>query len=416
MHGSKILLACLAFVVSLRSAPAEVAGDWPQFLGPQRRGVSEEAVKLVEKFPETGPKVLWKQALGAGFAGPVVSGETVFVFHRLGSEAHLLALAATTGKLQWDFAYATDYRDSFGFDAGPRACPTVAGDAVFLYGAEGKIHAVERATGKLRWMRDAVAEFGSEQGFFGRAGAPLVLGDRVIVHPGGEDAAVVALDVLTGQTLWKAGKQAAGYASPILWQSERGPCIVSLLREGLLGLAPQDGSVMFETHYRSSMEASVNAATPVVIDDTQFFTTACYNTGAALWKLSATGLEPVWKAVGKLEGHYATPIFVNDVLYGMHGRQDTGGGMELRCIEVATGNLKWKSTKLPASEILSADGKLLIVTEDGELILATQSPEKWSVLDRGQILSAGHRSPPALAQGVLYARDKQKLVAVKLTP
>ena len=135
-----------------------------------------------------------------------------------------------------------------------------------------------------------------------------------------------------------------------------------------------------------------------------------------LWKLSEASLAPVWKGVGKLDGHYATPIFSQGMLFGMHGRQDSGPGMELRCIEAATGDLKWKSSRLPAAEIIAADGKFVIVTEDGELILAVQSPTEWKVLDRGQILSAGHRSPPALAQGVLYARDKQKLVAVPLTP
>lgn len=401
----------LLLLVHLSAAEA----DWPQFLGPERTGSTSDPTPLLEKFPDTGPTVLWKYSLGTGFAGPIVSQGTVFIFHRLGGEAHLQALVAQTGVKQWDFTYATDYQDSFGFDNGPRACPTVAGERVFLYGAEGKVHALARESGKLLWKRDMVQDFGSEQGFFGRAGAPLVVEDRVIIQPGGAAASVVALDATTGKTLWKAGHQEAGYASPILWKNAPGSCIVCLLREGLLGLSPKDGKVVFEKAYRSSMNASVNAATPVPLDTQQFFTTACYGTGAALWQQGSGSLESVWKETDKLDGHYATPVFSQGHLFGMHGRQDMGSGPELRCIEAATGKLKWASGRLGAADVIAADGKLLVVTERGELILAEQNASAWKILDRGQIMGAGHRSPPALAQGILYARDKEKLVAIKLT-
>lgn len=417
MNFRTVCCAGFLFVAVCCSANAEEpVVDWPQFLGPERNGVSTDPTKLVEKFPDNGPTVLWKTDLGKGFAGPLVVGQSVYIFHRVGGQAHLMALSAATGKQEWDFAYATNYKDSFGFDNGPRACPTVSGNSIFTYGAEGQVHAVARDSGKLLWERDLVEDFGSEQGFFGRAGAPLVVEDKVIVHPGGPDASVIALDKDTGKTLWKAGKQAAGYASPMLWESQGGPCIVCLLREGLMGLDPKDGKVLFETHYRSTMEASVNAATPVAINKEEFFTSSSYGVGAALWKQSAKGLEPVWKEVGKLDAQYATPIYAQGHLFGMHGRVDTGSGQELRCLEAATGKQKWSSGRLAPGELISADGKLIVLTEDGELILAARSTDAWKLLDRGQILSAGHRSPPALSQGVLYARDKQKLVAVKLTP
>ena len=149
--------------------------DWPQFLGPTRNGVSTDPTKLAEKFPDNGPTVLWKTDLGTGFAGPLVVEQSVYIFHRVGGQAHLMALSAATGKQEWDFAYDTNYKDSFGFDNGPRACPTVSGNSIFTYGAEGQVHAVARDSGKLLWERDLVEDFGSEQGFFGRAGAPLVV-------------------------------------------------------------------------------------------------------------------------------------------------------------------------------------------------------------------------------------------------
>ena len=398
-----------AFLLISSFAPA---AEWPQFLGPQRNGITTDATPLVDSFPDSGPAVLWKLSLGAGFAGPVVSENVVVVFHRVKDEATVDALEATTGKKKWSFSYTTDYRDQFGFDEGPRSSPTIADGKVFIHGAEGQLHALDSATGKLLWKRDLAVDFGSEQGFFGRAGAPLIVGNVVLINPGGADAAAVGLDAATGKTKWKAGKQAAGYASPILWKTKRGDCAVFWLREGLLGVSPADGKVWFDVPHRSKMEASVNAATPVVISNEQLFTSACYKVGATLWKLTADSIQPVWSKENVLDCHYATPLFFGSVLYGMHGRQEMG--MELRCIDSATGKVKWNAGRMAAGECIAADGKLILITEKGELILIKQTPDKFTELDRAQILGATHRSPPALANGIFYARDKDKLVAVKL--
>ncbi len=385
---------------------------WPQFLGPQRSGVATETVKLAASFPADGPKIVWKYECGSGFAGPVVADGHVLLFHRVKGEATLDALDPATGQRAWTYHYATDYQDSFGFDDGPRSSPTVAGGRVFLYGAEGQVHAVDAKSGKLLWKRDLVAEYQSAQGFFGRAGAPLVVGDLVLVCPGGT-VSVVALDVASGATKWTAGDQAAGYASPVLWPSASGPVVVSWLREGLLGMDPATGKVKFSAAHRSRQEASVNAATPVIISPTEIFTSACYDTGATLWKYSEEQWSKGWTTHDQLDAHYATPIYAAGYLYGLHGRQEQG--QELRCISATTGKVQWASPHLAAGEGIAADGKWIVITDRGECLLVALTAEKYHLLDRGQILSAGHRSPPALAGGVLYARDKTKLVAVSLT-
>lgn len=415
---SIICLSLLLGVATLTAAPS-----WPQFLGWDRSGVAEESEKVAAKFPEAGPKISWKFNCGSGFAGPIVADGYVYLFHRVKSEARLEKLHAGTGNATWTFSYETDYKDSFGFDDGPRACPTLAGGKVFIYGAEGMVHAVDAMTGKLIWKRNLVADFESEQGFFGRAGAPLVIGGLVIVCPGGAKGSMVAMGAKDGTTKWTAGSQAAGYASPtafvqptdLLHHCEQG--VVAFMREGILIAQPTTGKVLSEIPFRSTMDASVNAATPLIIspndkDPVQIFTTASYGTGAALWKYEEGKFSAVWKSKDVLDCHYATPVFADGFIYGMHGRQEQG--QELRCIEAATGKLKWSSPRMAAGEFIAADGKLIVVTDRGECILVVRDPEKFTVLDRGQILSAGHRSPPALAGGVLYVRDKEKLVAVKM--
>lgn len=409
----------LALIFSLSLSPAyQIFADWPQFLGTNRDASAVDSPKLSRSFPLDGPEVNWRFPVGAGFAGPVVADGRVFIFHRMGGECRLQALAARTGEVTWTYSYPATYEDSFGFDEGPRSCPTVAGPRVFAYGAEGMLVGVDCAHGELLWKRDLKVEFESPQGFFGRCCAPLVVGNAVIVSCGGtqqdQPGGVAAFDVATGNVLWRVGPGEAGYASPLLWKAKREDCALFFTREGLLGLDPKTGKELLNQHFRSEMEASVNASTPVLLGSDRFFVSACYGVGAAVWKRTETGLEAVWKKEGILDCHYGTPVLQQGFLYGFHGRQESG--QELRCVDPTDGSVKWSSGRKAAGEIIAADGMLIVLNEKGELMLVEPSPKEFKIIAQAQILGAGHRSPPALAGGVLYARDKKQLVAVKLTP
>ena len=149
-------------------SPAACA-DWPQLLGVSRDGVAT-GEEIRNTFDE--PKIAWTHKVGAGLAGPAVVDGKVVIFHRVDDKATVDALDSATGKPAWQFTYTTDYRDSFGFDPGPRATPTIADGRVFTYGAEGMLHCIRLENGERLWAVDTVKEFGSAQGFFGRASAP----------------------------------------------------------------------------------------------------------------------------------------------------------------------------------------------------------------------------------------------------
>jgi outer membrane protein assembly factor BamB len=389
------------------------AGDWPQFLGPQRDSKAAAGTVLPETMPEDGWNIAWKADCGAGFAGPVVSGGKVVLFHRSKELDTVQAWDVVTGREVWKTTWPATYEDDFGFDAGPRSCPTVHDGRVYCYGADGVLTALNLADGKILWSKDLVKELGSAKGFFGRCCAPLVSGDSVILAAGGEGAGVAAFHRLTGALQWKALEEEAGYASPILLPAADGAPAVFFTREGIAGLAPADGRVLFREPFRSRQHASVNAASPVLTGDGRFFTSACYDVGAAVWELGKNGkLSAVWRAPDKLDCHYSTPVVVEGHLYGFHGRQESG--QELRCVRASDGEVRW-SQPLAAGHVIAAGGRLLILTEQGELILAAASPDKKPALTaRGEILRGGHRAPPALAGGFLYAKDKSRLVAVKL--
>src|SRR3954462_15740305 len=177
------------FIAVLVLCCSVAAEDWQQFLGPRRDG--SYAGEIYSAWPKEGPVRTWQKNVGDGFAGPAVADGKVFIFHRSGNEEKLDCLEAKTGKPIWSVGYPATYVDSFRFDPGPRAVPTVAEGRVFAYGADGMISATEVRSGKNLWRIDAQKEFASKKGWFGRACSPLVVGDLVMINVGGEGAGIV---------------------------------------------------------------------------------------------------------------------------------------------------------------------------------------------------------------------------------
>src|SRR5262245_26793081 len=245
------------------------AQDWPQFLGPQRNGVYNGPLET--KWPAAGPKKIWQKAVGTGFAGPVVAGDKLILFHRVNDEEVVDALDPKSGAPRWHYAYKTTYRDDFGFDEGPRAVPVIAQDRVYTFGAEGQLRAIDLANGKEVWAVDTMRRFHVRKGYFGAAGSPLVEDGRVIANVGGDNnSGIVAFNAQTGAVLWTATNHEASYSSPIGATFGGKKAVVFFTRQGLVALDPATGDVRFQKSWRSRSQASVNAATPIVAGDLIF--------------------------------------------------------------------------------------------------------------------------------------------------
>ena len=358
--------------------------------------------------------MLWQRPVGAGFSGPVVSGGRVILFHRLEDQEVVECLDALTGQSRWKSAYPTRYRDDFGFDEGPRATPAVANGRVFTFGADGMLHCWDLETGRKQWSVDSRATFHSGKGFFGVACSPLVEGGAVVLNIGGQDGSgIVAFDQATGRVLWKATDDEASYASPVAATLAGQRRLIVITRAALAALNPADGKLVFRHPWRPPMQAAVSAATPLVIDDL-IFVSASYGTGATLFRFKEKGPEPIWSADDALSNHYATSVCHRGYLYGFDGRQEQG--CELRCVELLTGKVRWSERGLKAGTVTLAGDQLLVLTERGELLRALAAPEGFKVTDRAQILPFVVRAHPALADGRLYARSKDKMVCVDLGP
>lgn len=390
---------------------AAQATDWPQLLGRERNG-TYTGPPLAATWPKEGPLAMWKRDVGEGFAGPVVSGERLILFHRVENKAVVECLAARTGKELWKASHATDYRDDFGFDEGPRATPTIADGRVFTFGAEGRLSCWKLETGEPLWSVDSAKEFGSRKGFFGRAASPLVENGLVVFMPGGRDGAgIVALDAATGKVQWKATSDEASYASPTVAAGDGKRIVFALTREALVALQPTDGRIIFRHPWRPRESASVSAATPLVVDD-MIFLSACYGAGASLFRFKESGPEEVWSRDDALSNHYATSVYHAGFLYGWHGRQEQG--CELRCVELKTGKLRWSESGLKAGSVILAGDELLVLTERGLLLRASATPEGFKPTARAQVLPAAVRAFPALADGFLFARSEKQFVCLDL--
>jgi outer membrane protein assembly factor BamB len=407
-----ILRACaIASVVMLGARAA--GDDWPQFLGPARNGVYS-GPPLAASWPAGGPRTVWRKSIGQGLAGPIVAGGRVILFHRIGNQEAVEAFDARTGGAQWRYAYSTAYRDDFGFDEGPRSVPVAAGGRVYTFGAEGQLHAIDLATGRKIWSEDTASRFHVRKGFFGAAGSPLVEDGRVLANIGGSDGAgIVAFNAETGAVLWTATNHEASYSSPVSATFGGRRCALFFTRQGLIGLDPASGKTLFQRVWRSRSQASVNAASPIVVGDL-VFVSASYETGAAVLRVAGNELTDVWSSDDSLSNHYATSVHYNGYLYGFHGRQEFGPSF--RSVALKTGKVQWSVDQFHAGTVTLAGDRLLVVRETGELLLASATPDAFRPIAKAQILAPTVRAYPALADGLLYVRNDNTLVCVDLRP
>jgi outer membrane protein assembly factor BamB len=389
------------------------ASDWPQLLGPNRDGVYP-GDDLAASWPADGPRVLWRAKIGHGFAAPSVAEGKVVLFHRVGDEEVIEAFDAANGKSLWKFNYPATYRDDFGFDPGPRATPTIAGGKVFTFGADGMLTCVALADGRKVWSVDCKQEFAAPKGFFGLACSPLVEGNAVIVNVGGKpNASIVSFNQDKGSVLWRALEDEPGYSSPVAATLDGRRTLLVLTRSFFIGCEAASGKELFRHPFRPPVNASVTGATPAVAGDS-IFITAAYDLGAVAFRAKAGQLEKLWSGDEQLSLQFTSPVHRDGFLYGLHGRHDFPGGTELRCIELATGKVRWAKTGLAGANVILAGDSLLLLSENGELLRLAAGPDQFRELARAQILGRGVRAYPALANGLLYARDKAQLVCVDL--
>jgi outer membrane protein assembly factor BamB len=390
----------LALVAGL-SATAQ-AGDWPQILGQNRNGKAD-GEELPARLEPAGLKPLWTSKLGGGYAGPAVVGQRVIIFHRVGENEVVDALDANNGKRLWRAPSPASYRggvDPNG-DVGPRCVPLVAQNSVYAHGAAGDLVCVALDSGKIRWRRELAADYDAPEGYFGAGSSPILAGGKLLVNVGGKNAGIVALDPLSGKTIWQATGEIASYASPTLAKLGGKEQAIFVTRLNCVAVDPESGKAITLFPFGRT-GPTVNAAMPLVVGD-KLFVTASYNIGAELRQLSGASAKQVWASDDTLSSQYNTAVEDRGYLYGIHGREDAGVA-ELRCVELATGNVKWTKEGFGCAHSILAKDKILLLGVRGKLTLIAANPSKYEELGSGELGRHDFRALPALSGGKLYVR------------
>jgi hypothetical protein len=393
-----IFLVAVCFSVVCLSTSA-LAQAWPQILGIHRDGSAPSLEGLSTKWPAAIAPT-WQARIGSGYGGAAISGDRVFVLHRLENQEFVEALERSTGQTLWRTAWNTDYRSSINPDNGPRCVPVIAGERVLGYGAAGDLACVDLASGKLLWHRPLRAEFDADDGYFGAGSTPLVVGDIVLVCLGGAKGGIVAIDLPSGNTRWTATDYDASYASPIA-VTPHTALVVTRLKTVLIELS--NGSILSEIDF-GSRGPTVNAATPLRIGSEQILLTASYGVGATLLNVANGRLTPEFRGSTCLSSQYNTPVMTSAHLIGIDGREDVGLA-SLQAVDLSQERIIWKQPDFGTAHLLASPSRVLTLTLDGKLQLIDGRADKFMPLASTQLPAGTYRALPALAGNQLVVRD-----------
>jgi outer membrane protein assembly factor BamB len=398
--------ALVVALVATISAQSNPVADWPQWQGPDRTGLSKE-VGLMKQWPVSGPPMSWSvSGIGAGYGSMAIKGDRIFVQGSAGGRSIVYSLNRADGKNVWSKALGPAGNNDRG--SGPRGTPTLDGDQIYVLTENGDLASLKAQDGTAVWQRNILREFGGRNISWLISESPLVDGDHVIVTPGGRGAGIVALDKMTGKTVWasKDLSDEAGYSSPIVADVQGVRTVMTLTGDAAVGVRASDGKLMWR--YERVANRTANITTPVFHDNKVFYTSA-YGTGAALLGLTAQGGEVKAQEIyftREMQNHHGGVVLVNGYLYGFNNSI-------LTCVEFATGNSMWRNRSVGKGSLTYADGHLYLLGEDNTVGLAEAVPGGYTEKGRFRIPDQGLPSwaHPVVAGGKLYIRNQATLAA-----
>jgi outer membrane protein assembly factor BamB len=391
----KILLGVLALVLLVDVR----ASDWPQWRGLNRNGFSSEKIN----WPADGPKPIWRAQVGTGFSSISVSRGRVYTMGNRDEKDTIWCLDATSGKQIWEHTYAAALNPQY-YEGGPGSTPTVHEGKVFTISKWGDVFCLDAEKGKVIWEHH-LREDGIHTNRWGFAGSPLIWKDLVILNAGSRG---IALDSATGRIAWMNGTNSAGYASPVLFKSGDKEAVLIFAAKHLVALDPKTGSEFWRFPFETGYDT--NNTDPLVHDDTIFISS--YSHGCALLRIKDGKPEAVYDTKVLLN-NLSPGILIGDYLYVFNGEAKMK--TDFRCIHLPTGELKWQREDPSFGSVIQASGKLIILSEKGELLLAEPSASELKIIARSQVLGGLCWTPPSLADGRLFVRNaKGDLVCLGL--
>ena len=399
---SATLLVLGAVIVRGQSASV----DWPQWRGPDRNGISKET-GLLAQWPRSGPTVTWSAAmLGAGYGSMAVQGDRVWVQGMRNNQSVVSSLNRADGKPVWVRILGPAGDNDRG--PGPRSTPTIDGDRLYALSETGDLACLRTSDGMVVWQRNILKEFRAGNPYWLLSESPLVDGNLVIVTPGGRGAGIVALDKMSGKTVWtsKELSDGAGYASPIIADVGGVRTIMNFTADAGVGVRASDGKLMWRNTQPAN--GTANIATPVYSDGKVFYTSS-YGTGASLLGLKAAGNEVRAQEIyftRDMKNHHGGVVLVNGYIYGYNDSI-------LTCLEFNSGKVVWRDRSVGKGAVTYADGHLYILSENNVVGLVEATPAGYREKGRFSIADQGWPSwaHPVVSGGRLYVRNQGTLTS-----
>ncbi len=397
--------ASILFTVCLFCGSFVSAGDWPNWMGADLTGVSNENGWSTD-WPEDGLPEKWSKDIGIGFSSvSIVDGLLYTMGHTDGKET-VWCLKTDDGSVAWSHDYPAELNANL-YEGGPGATPTVQGDHVYSLSVDGRLICLNRKTGQVVWEQELQEELGVRLHEWGFNSSPLVLGNQLILQGG----RIVSFDKENGRKLWQSEKHTAGYGAVRSFSHDGRLLLASLDCDGLRISDAMDGSQVAFAEWKSPFRT--NSTTPIIRGDLIYISTG-YNVGCGLFRFSDGTLNQIY-ANKEMRNHFNNSILLDGYLYGMDGNSNLGRVVTLTCMDFETGELKWKQRGLGCGSLMIADGKLIILSEKGEMVVAEASPESYQELSRSKFLSGRCWTIPVLLDGRIYGRNAAgRLVCVEL--
>ena len=334
------------------------AADWPNWRGPDHNGISQET-GWFEKWGSSGPKRLWNASVGTGFATVSVADGRVFTMGHKSNRDTVYALEDATGDILWRHSYS-EALNPRQYDGGPNTTPTVDGEYVYTLSKTGKAFCLEVSTGDEVWNKDLKKLYSVTTPNWGFASSPLIHGDKVVYNVGSRG---IALNKKTGNLKWKTGSGKSGYATPVPYDHRGTEAFIMFGSSSAYGVNAATGKQLWSKSFKTS--ASVNAADPVLYDGKIFLTSNTRD--GELIELSGTSTSSKWKN-RNMRIHFNPGVVIGDYFYGADGRVERGN--TVRCINMKTGKTEWTKSGITCASITASDGKLIILSRNGDLYIA----------------------------------------------
>ncbi len=410
IHSTLIGLILVSLVCPFCMAESNL--DWPNWRGPQKNGISLETDWSCN-WPTQGPPVLWKQQVGIGFSSIAVSQNRAYTMGNTGKKGTgqfpanqdvVYCFDAQTGQELWSHSYASDLKPN-GYEGGTSATPTIAEGRVYTLSKHGMVFCLNAASGKVLWRKDLVKEFGLELPTWGLSSSPLLIRKTIVLNAGTHG---LALSQANGSLVWSTGKGKAGYSTPVEYQIEGLDCLALFGLDTLAGIKAHTGELLWKIPWKAKYDE--NIADPI-IHKGHMFVSSFLGSRCSLFEIERNGLEERWQRKDLLNWLNSSVLW-QGYAYGVDAKDKA-----LKCLNFNTAEIQWTYPNVGLGSLMMADGKLIVLTEKGQLLIASASSKEFSPMNKANILTGKCWTVPVLSQGRLYARNAEgDLVCLEMKP